>query len=728
MNSLVSMPFFGFTKEYLKQTVCPILLAASVCFACIYTFHKPSAYILTAVFTVSALFLFRLFDKLRKKKRGGLIYAVILAVTLFTAYSIDLFHKVSFGWYEPMRWFYAQDDINSFQPDLIFALFLGGGFFLISVIYYFTVVRYRTLGIMLCTLFPFFIYAKRSDIMPNILSTLIVLLFLAVIIHNRRLKESDKRTFLQADKAYLICISVFILITGAITVAVEKPYHQAYLEKNSGFLNSLGLSMQGSSGYERLSDTSSPRNSQPNYNYEPLFYFETDSEQGEIFLRTKAFDRFNGDVFENSEPMQYYFSMQVPEYSTDDVLEDFSALYGKDLSSYCTVFEGRLSDEDFTPEYLPSPFGIITDDRPINAMKFLKSNTDTSVLRNNLYYYLAPLNDSFTFNEPSSRLYALADELNYSAEEYIKYLDSFSENEHASRLKADYLRAREKYTDKTGISERLADLSEKIVSSCRNDIQKAQALGRYFSENGFMYSLEYAPRDNSVDYFVFESKTGYCAGYATAMTLMARSVGLPARYVEGFAAFEKGADGRFVIRDGYAHAFVEIYIPAVGWLTFDPTVSEYKNIPEQNGGANGFGFLTRIFGVFNRISVIIVIGAAVLLYALSDRIRELFFIISLYFKPMNERIILLYNNLLSLAGKSEKMDFSSYTPDMLRDFLKERRGICPEKLISLFERVAFGKYNCEKGEYKAAFSEYIHTCRKIRKPEFRRKKDRARSE
>ena len=158
-------------------------------------------------------------------------------------------------------------------------------------------------------------------------------------------------------------------------------------------------------------------------------------------------------------------------------------------------------------------------------------------------------------------------------------------------------------------------------------------LENYFTENGFRYSLEYVPEDNSIDYFVFESKTGYCAGYATAMTLMARSVGLPARYVEGFAAFEKSPEGSYVIRDGYAHAFVEIYIPGAGWMTFDPTVADYRINPFA-GANQGLSILGRILNTLNRISVIILIAAAVILYAFKEKIKEVALRLWLHTKPI----------------------------------------------------------------------------------------------
>ena len=344
--------FLGLTKEQLIEYICPLLMADSVFFASLYTFNKPSAFVLTAVYVLVSAMLFRFFDRLRNKKSGAFVYALVLAAVLFVSFAMVVIHVASFGYYSPMRWFYAQDDSDAFQPLLTAALALGGGFFLTSIIYYFTAVRYRTMGVMLCTMFPFFFFAKRSDIMPNILITLIMLLFLAVVIHNKRIDKTGKykeNAILKVDRAYIICISVFVLIVGAVTMAAEKPYYQAFLEKNSRLFTPFNYGGGNSSGYEELSEQSSPRNGRPNYSYEPLFYLATDSDEDEVFLRTKAFDIFNGDVWVNSERYGWtFYSLQLPEYSVDDIALDMSALTGEDLSGLYSVQSARVFYDDLS--------------------------------------------------------------------------------------------------------------------------------------------------------------------------------------------------------------------------------------------------------------------------------------------------------------------------------------------------------------------------------------------
>lgn len=100
-----------------------------------------------------------------------------------------------------------------------------------------------------------------------------------------------------------------------------------------------------------------------------------------------------------------------------------------------------------------------------------------------------------------------------------------------------------------------------------------------FFKSRYTYSLtaDNTSGDNTLlGNFLFETRSGHCALYASAMTLMLRELGLPARYVTGYAVSGAGtptADERYsyqvLQRD--LHAWVEVYFPHVGWLSFDPT-------------------------------------------------------------------------------------------------------------------------------------------------------------
>jgi len=80
--------------------------------------------------------------------------------------------------------------------------------------------------------------------------------------------------------------------------------------------------------------------------------------------------------------------------------------------------------------------------------------------------------------------------------------------------------------------------------------------------------------------FLFDTRKGHCSLYATAMTLAARQLGLPARYVTGFVVSGKGTEGdsgyEYELSERDLHAWTEVYFDGIGWVPFDPT-----------GGVNG---------------------------------------------------------------------------------------------------------------------------------------------
>ena len=93
--------------------------------------------------------------------------------------------------------------------------------------------------------------------------------------------------------------------------------------------------------------------------------------------------------------------------------------------------------------------------------------------------------------------------------------------------------------------------------------------------------------------FLFETKTGHCEYFASAMAIMLRLQGVPARLVTGFSATNKNPlTGYFEVRALDAHAWVEAYFPAHGWVTFEPT-------PAKAGDASlNDAFLAALLGAF----------------------------------------------------------------------------------------------------------------------------------
>lgn len=124
---------------------------------------------------------------------------------------------------------------------------------------------------------------------------------------------------------------------------------------------------------------------------------------------------------------------------------------------------------------------------------------------------------------------------------------------------------------------------------------KAQAVAEYLRSH-YKYTLEPPIRnkaDDFVEFFLFNSKQGYCAHFATAMTMMLRSVGIEARYVEGFISPGTYVNKR-IVKANQSHAWVEVYSTDTNmWITFEPTpimvstTFENSNNTDQIDGVPG---------------------------------------------------------------------------------------------------------------------------------------------
>ncbi|MBN1583337.1 MAG: hypothetical protein JXA89_21690 [Anaerolineae bacterium] len=126
------------------------------------------------------------------------------------------------------------------------------------------------------------------------------------------------------------------------------------------------------------------------------------------------------------------------------------------------------------------------------------------------------------------------------------------------------------------LPQRVRDLAAEITAGYDNDFDKATAIQDFLREYEYNEKIAMPPADvDRVDYFLFEMKQGYCNYYASAMAVMARSVGIPARIAAGYARGEYDRDlDAFRVREHNSHAWVEVFLPRFGWIEFEPTASE----------------------------------------------------------------------------------------------------------------------------------------------------------
>jgi tetratricopeptide (TPR) repeat protein len=125
-----------------------------------------------------------------------------------------------------------------------------------------------------------------------------------------------------------------------------------------------------------------------------------------------------------------------------------------------------------------------------------------------------------------------------------------------------------------GNDERIRVLAEEITAGFERYGDRVEVIYEWLKYGDFRYSLKpgIAPDGDQLAWFLFRSKKGYCSYYAFAMTLLLRSIGIPARIAAGFFLDPSaGTFDYYQVRSDMAHAWVEVPFPGYGWIEFDPT-------------------------------------------------------------------------------------------------------------------------------------------------------------
>jgi transglutaminase-like putative cysteine protease len=158
----------------------------------------------------------------------------------------------------------------------------------------------------------------------------------------------------------------------------------------------------------------------------------------------------------------------------------------------------------------------------------------------------------------------------------------------------DYPKAiRDLYLNTTGLTARTRDLALQLAATAgaTDPYFRAKALAQFLSQDPrFTYATDApvptTPGQDLVDFFLFDEKgkIGYCEYYASAMVLMARSLGIPARIAVGFAPGQLNADKTFTIRERNSHAWAELYFPGYGWQIFEATKTINAAFTRTSGG------------------------------------------------------------------------------------------------------------------------------------------------
>ncbi|MFC5532057.1 transglutaminaseTgpA domain-containing protein [Cohnella yongneupensis] len=156
------------------------------------------------------------------------------------------------------------------------------------------------------------------------------------------------------------------------------------------------------------------------------------------------------------------------------------------------------------------------------------------------------------------------------------------------------------------LPERVRDLAKAQTAGLTNDYDRAKQLETYLRATYPYTNTPDVSKQTSkdvVDAFLFEIQEGYCDYFSTSFVVMARSIGLPARWVKGYSTgfdpaelerqrfgFDESQDpsgaGTYTVRNADAHSWAEVYFEGYGWIPFEPTSGFSLPLPRPAGAVD----------------------------------------------------------------------------------------------------------------------------------------------
>src|SRR6266404_2026951 len=129
------------------------------------------------------------------------------------------------------------------------------------------------------------------------------------------------------------------------------------------------------------------------------------------------------------------------------------------------------------------------------------------------------------------------------------------------------------------LDARIPALAKPITARANSSYDKTRAIENFLrSRFGYTLNLVGKPGDDPLANLLFVTRAGHCEYFASAMTILLRTLDIPAREVNGFLPGEyNDLAGDYIVRASDAHSWVEVYFPGSGWVTFDPTPPATEN-------------------------------------------------------------------------------------------------------------------------------------------------------
>lgn len=720
-------------KDFILKIVCDPVLIYTVIIMMSIMYHYKSEH--TVIYGIASFVIaglsFRLFDYMTKHKFIGT--AGYIALFLVFLYAVGFAQKkgedsypLSFG-----IWFLTPQDVLDYSQWYTIAIFLLFMIFMMSVIYYFTRIRYRIFMGFLIFIIPFAIYGKEYEKMPTYFIILLAVSYILIMVEFRQMQNTDDVEIVGRKNIWK-SVTTYAVIFASVSAVFPKPE----IEADRDFLDTLISAEQFTDRLTAMlgvfQDNTDGGQFRTNSNT-PVYYV---SAQEPLRLKLTTFSTYNYDS--DSWAVEDFDKNFAETFETDtESLRNGLVEFPETAGLVKAILNTAESNPDFAEKYGLSGFSpeqvTVPEKRWISVISnsggsqfapvppLVQNFWSTSygenmaLIHSGIIYANGSPNrfsygERFVFSYTPETFFMDSDNKSVidslSAVDYAEMLsDAFSDsNDGDSDILYDEMKNYNSYSDillDYGNSQKIHDLAQEITSGLTSDYDKARAIEAYFRDNGYVYDLDYrkADGDNAED-FIFNSKRGVCYEYATAMVLLARASGIPARYCEGYNMSQMYANGtlntNFIVTGNDAHGFPELYIRGFGWMSFEPTVAGDDTLQQGTTASDALA----------RAGVIILITALVLLACIMcyPVVSHKIFVFRYSRKSPNEAVVAVMNRIYRLSGKD-----AGYTSQELAEFMSAEWGTDIFNTAELFDRAVYGGAVLSEIDKENAMDSYIVT-------------------
>ncbi len=678
------------------------------------------------------------------KLLGGALISVVIVVSLF------FFSRVAFSGVEYLQWFMSGADSIENTFSYLMSLVLVFTMLFAMVLFYYTQVYYRTSAILLVTIIPYVVYVKLiREVGIGYVMLAIVLNVATFLINTRKQSDSGKRIsgYQKGIVSVIMYAVCFVLIAYAIPKSDETKYYHFFEEWFLGGNTSVPVPEEygDKNEYSGNADNFNQLTNRQLYNV-----YNADLSEA-LYLRRQVFDYYdfkNHRWYDEDAYSEYSKKMTDSGYdkkylnntvflellkkadeASPGFLEKYDMAHMKDAYFEEKVSTATIMSRNFESYYLITPtktqqVSSYYDDKIYMTEHGIYGNETESFLRSSTYQvtYVSEfkaksdwieLGGSNMNYETSSRMISEMYEIiasNYSmgSTEYEAALAFYEEDSFAQK----YARACMENTAQ--ISDEVRQLALEITKDCTYEWEKAQALDRYFLVGGFTYDLEYDAPDDSVEYFLFEGKTGTCSDFASAYVLLARAAGLTVRYVEGFVPSREVTatyEWQYVVRTKSSHAYPEVYIPNLGFVVYEPTAGNIAET-EMTQNAGVVSYITTV--VFRVVAILASVAFAIAIILIVSRIIAPAMLEKNFLKKVDKAtntaaVIMLYKRILHKHSAQYISAAAINTPYEFAEKFEAIFAYDISPFTYLVEKAAYRNVEVDERDKKEAVFIYMQT-------------------